>query len=112
MSEKIKNTAIFTTTIVEPTGVPARIEISIPEAEHSTEIMAEHIVTALKFLNTLIADSDGKIMRADIKSEPTNFIARTIITAIVIAIIRLYAFAFVPTAFAKFSSKVTANILL
>ena len=52
MSEKIKNTAIFTTTIVEPTGVPARIEISIPEAEHSTEIKAEHIVTALKFLNT------------------------------------------------------------
>jgi len=73
---------------------------------------AEHTMTDLKLLNTLIAESAGKIIKADIKSEPTKFIASTIITAIITAITTLYASTFLPVAFANVSSKVTANSLL
>lgn len=78
-------------TIVEPTGVPARIEIKSPETEHTTLTHAEQIVTDLKLLKTRIAERAGKITRAEIRSEPTRFIASTIITAIITAIARLYA---------------------
>ena len=101
-----------TATIVDPTGVPARIEITIPKPAHITENTAEKIVTVLKLLNSLMADKAGKITSAEISSDPTRFMARTIITAIITAIRRLYKSALVPTAFAKFSSKVTAKILL
>ena len=80
--------------------------------EQTTETAAEQIVTERKLLKTLIAERAGKITRAEIKREPTRFIARTIITAIIIAITRLYAELWVPTAVAKFSSKVTQKILL
>ena len=46
----MKNTTISTATIVDPTGVPARIEIRIPVTAHITDITAEQIVTALKSL--------------------------------------------------------------
>ena len=81
--------AISTATIVEPTGVPTRIEIIIPSNEQTTPNIAEQIVTDLKLLKTLIADRAGKITSAEMRSEPTRFIARTIITAIITAIIRL-----------------------
>ena len=67
--------AMSTATIVEPTGVEHTIEIKIPEAAQKTERQAEQIVTDLKLLNTLIAESAGKITRAEISSEPTRFIA-------------------------------------
>ena len=89
MIVNIKNTARSAATIVLPTGVPARMEIKSPDTEHTTETIAEQIVTERKLLKTLIAESAGKITRAEIKSEPTRFIARTIITAIIIAITRL-----------------------
>ena len=57
-------------------------------------------------------DRAGNIIKADISSEPTRFIASTIITAVITAISRLYLSAFIPLAFAKLSSNVTANILL
>ena len=100
--------------MVEPTGVPfgAMIEIIMPRAAHTTDRQAEQIVTDLKLLKTLIADSAGKITRAEISSDPTRFIARTMMTAIMIAIIRLYTPDFVPVALAKFSSNVTEKILL
>lgn len=98
--------------MVEPTGVPARTDTNMPRIAQTTENIAEQIVTALKFLNTRIAESAGKITSAEIRSEPTKFIARTIIIAIIIANKRLYALALIPVAAAKLSSKVTANILL
>ena len=110
--QNIKNTIISATTIVEPTGVPARIEMIIPKKVQTTERIAEHIVTDLKLLKTLIAESAGKMISADIRSEPTRFIARTIITAIMTAIRKLYPRALLPAATAKFSSNVTAKILL
>ena len=112
MIQKTKNTKISAETIVEPTGVDIRIDANIPTAAQMTDIIAEQIITPRKLLNTLIAESDGKIIRADMSSEPTKFIASTIISAVTTAIRRLYPSAFMPVAFEKFSSNVTANILL
>ena len=106
------NAAMSVMTIVDPTGVSKKIERTIPSSAHTTEIIAEHTVTVLKLLNILIADSAGKMTSADTRSEPTRFIARTMITAIIVAITKFKRFVLVPTAFAKLSSKVTAKNLL
>ena len=74
----IKSTA----TIVEPTGVPARIEMKIPVIAQTIDEIAEKTVTDLKFEKIRIAEIAGKIISAEIKSEPTRFIERTMITAI------------------------------
>ncbi len=99
-------------TIVEPTGVPAKIEITIPVKAHITEIITEHRVTLRKFLKTRIADKAGKTIRAEINNEPARFIARTITTADITAISKLYKSVLTPETLAKFSSNVTAKILL
>ena len=83
------NAIISAATIVLPTGVPVRIETRSPAIEQTTEITAEQIVTERKLLKILIALRAGKITSAEIKSEPTRFIASTIIIAIMIAITRL-----------------------
>lgn len=75
--------------MVEPTGVPAKMDIRIPLNAQTTDKTAEQMVTALKFLNTRIAERAGKITSAEINSEPTRFIARTIMTATITAIRRL-----------------------
>jgi len=108
----MKNPAISTATMVDPTGVPRSIETRIPKTVHSIEKTTAHIVTALKLLNTRIAESAGKIIKADMSSAPTRFIARTMITAITIDRVRLYILTFTPVATAKSSSKVIAKILL
>ena len=72
-----------------PTGGPAKTAIKSPSVEQTTEITADEIVTALKLLKSRIDDRAGKITRAEIKSEPTRFMARTIIIAMIIAITRL-----------------------
>lgn len=107
----IKNAIISATTIVEPTGVPYIIEINNPIQAHVTEITAAHIVTDKKLLQTRIADTAGKITSAVINKDPTKFIANTIITAVITAIIKLYLAVLPPIALEKFSSNVTANIL-
>ena len=89
MIVNIKNAARSAATIVLPTGVPARMEIKRPATEQTTETTAEQRVTERKLLNKRIAERAGKITRAEIKSEPTRFIASTMITAIIIAITRL-----------------------
>jgi len=99
-------------TIVEPTGVLNNIETIIPSSEVITEYIAALIVTALKLLKTCIDDKAGNITSADISIEPTKFIASTIITAITIAIIKLYKSTFTPIALEKFSSNVIENNLL
>ena len=76
-------------TIVEPTGVPARIEIIMPKKAHKTEIITEQTVTDLKLLKTLMADKAGKIIKAEINSEPAKFMAKTITTATITAINKL-----------------------
>lgn len=111
-AQETKNPAISAATTVAPTGVEADTEIRIPATEQITENTAEAITTDLKLLNIRIADSAGNIINAEIRSEPTRFIASTIITADETAIIILYNFVFIPAERAKSSSNVTANILL
>ena len=98
-------------TIVGPTGVPAIIEARIPVAVQETDKIAEHIVTDLNDLNMRIALNAGKIIKAEIRSEPTRFIAKTMITAVTTAINKLYKFVLTPVALANDSSNVTANNL-
>ena len=78
-----------TATMVGPTGVEASIDATIPAREQSTEIIAAQMITPLKLLNMRIAERAGKIMSADIRREPTRFMARTMITAVITAIKRL-----------------------
>ena len=87
--QHIVNTPTSTATMVDPTGVPARMDITIPAKALMTERIAEQTVTFLKLLNILIAESAGNITSADMSREPTRFMANTMITAMTIAIIRL-----------------------
>ena len=59
-----------------------------------------------------MAERAGKTTSAEINSEPTRFIARTMMTAIKTASIRLYSSVRIPAARAKLSSNVIANTLL
>ena len=106
-----KNAIASAATIVQPTGVPYNMETNIPKSAQTTERIAEQIVTLLNVLNTRIADRAGKTINAEIKSEPTRFMARTIITELTQAIEKLYAFVETPEDAAKVSSNVIANIL-
>ena len=106
------NTAMSTTTIVAPTGVPATIDIKIPAADVHAASTPEHIDKQKKHLKILMAEIELNTTTEDISSEPKRFIATTITTAITTAMSKLSAAGLVPVAFAKFSSNVTAKILL
>ena len=93
--------------MVAPVGVTARSEIRIPTAAAATERTAAQIVTARKLLKIRMAESAGKTTSAEIRSDPTRFMAMTMTTAVTTAIRRLYAPALVPVAREKSSSKVT-----
>ena len=67
------------------------IDMNMPARAQKTEKTADETVTALKLLNTLIDAMAGKMTRADMRSEPTRFMASTMMTAIITAIRRLYA---------------------
>ena len=84
----------------------------IPNIAQATDITVERMTTRLKVRQTRIAESAGNITSAEISSEPTRFIARTIIIAVTTAIKRLYRDARIPEALAKSSSKVTAKMRL
>ena len=86
---KMKNTAMSAVTIVEPTGVEKSMEAIMPIPAHITDITEEHIITLLKLLKTRIAEREGKIISADMSSEPTRFMASTIISAVITAMSRL-----------------------
>ena len=110
--KQTKKASILHTTIVGPTGVEKIIAERIPITAQRTEITVDVITTRLNVRQTFIDERAGKITSAEISREPTRFIARTIIIAVTTAIKRLYREARIPEAFAKSSSKVTANIRL
>lgn len=107
-----KNTIILIITTLAPVGVAYRYEITIPIKKHIIDIIAEQSVTLLKVLNILIDVSAGNIIRLEIRRAPIIRIPRTIVMAVKNAINMLYMLVLTPVACAKFSSKVTANILL
>ena len=98
--------------MVAPTGVEARMEMMIPTTAQNTAMVADEIITDKKLWNTRMEETAGKIISAEINKDPTSFIASTIMVAVITAMSKLYLSAFVPVAFAKFSSKVMAKILL
>ena len=107
----MKNATMSAATIVEPTGVPARMATTIPVREQTTEITAAATVTEKKLLKNRMAESDGNTTSAETSNAPTRFMARTMIAAMMIAIRRLNALTLTPVACAKFSSNVMAKIL-
>ena len=100
------------TTIVAPTGVDHSIDMIIPKNAVTTANPAEKTVVLLKDLQIFIAVMHGKTMIAETRMAPTNFMAITMVTAETTAMNVLKSSVFVPVAFAKFSSKVTAKIVL
>lgn len=93
-------------------GTSNKKDVIIPVITHTTPTVADDIITFLNDLHIRIDVSGGKIIRLDTKREPTSLIPITIVTAVKQAITILYAVAFAPVALEKFSSNVTANILL
>ena len=75
--------------MVEPTGVSKRIDERMPNIAQKTDITAEKRMTDLKFLKSRMDERAGKMIRAEIKREPTRSMARTITMAIITAIKRL-----------------------
>ena len=75
--------------MVEPTGASKRIDKRMPNIAQKTDITAEKRMTDLKFLKSRMDERAGKMIRAEIKREPTRFMARTITMAIITAIKRL-----------------------
>ena len=86
MMNKIPKHSISIITIVEPTGVPAIIEIQMPEAAPITEKNTCKNRNFLKLLKTSIEEIAGKIIKTEISSVPTRFMASTIAVAITVAI--------------------------
>ena len=109
--QAIRNMAISTATMVEPTGVPARIDKRIPKNAQKTERRTEHKVTLKNVLKIRMADSAGNIINAEVNREPTRFMASTMMIAVITAISKLYIDVRMPMALAKFSSKVIEKIL-
>lgn len=84
--------------------------MSIPVAAHMMENITENIITDLKLLYKHIADNAGNMISAEISSDPTRFMARTIVIAVTIASKVLYSPVFTPDALENGSSNVIANI--
>ena len=74
-----------TTAMVGPTGVEARIATIIPKTAQAVDMHAESRTVPLKVLERRIAASAGKIISAEVRSEPTRFIASTMSTAVITA---------------------------
>jgi hypothetical protein len=87
--EKMPKTAMSAQTMVAPTGVEKSIEMMMPAKAQKTEMQAEQIITERKLRKSLMAERAGKIIRAEIRSEPTRFMARTMMRAVMTAMVRL-----------------------
>ena len=87
--------------MVGPIGEESIRESNIPTHAHVTDMAAEQMTTFLKLQKILIAERAGNMISADINKEPTRFIASTMITAVIIAIKRLYREVFIPIVAAK-----------
>ena len=112
ISQNSEKTIILISTTLAPVGVAYIYEMTIPVKKQSIEITAEQTVTLLNFLNRRIELKAGKIIRLEINTAPMIRIPSTMVRAVKKAMSILYSPVFIPLAFAKVSSKVTANNLL
>ena len=73
-----------------PVGIPSRKRVrQNPARKLTIEIIAELMVTALKDLNTLIDDSAGNTMSAEMSNEPISLMPITTVIEMSTAIIVL-----------------------
>ena len=70
--------------------VENKMLITSANMKETTENTADKITTARKLLTSRIAESTGKIIRAEIRSEPTRRIPSTTVTAVITAILARY----------------------
>ena len=102
MIVKIINIKRLTSTTLAPAAVDKKYEHTIPITKLTTATIDEHTITEKNLLHTLIEVSAGKIIKLEISNVPIIFIPITTVSAVSTAITRLYLFALVPVAFAKF----------
>ena len=86
MSIHIPNASISVAAIVGPMGRSKRSADKNPSRAQTADRIQENMTTPRKLFIIRIADRAGKIIRAEMRSEPTSFIAITIITAVTVAI--------------------------
>ena len=106
--QQTANSTRSTHTIVAPTGVEARMDRKMPRAAPKTDRKAEAPMTPRKLLKIRMADSAGKIISAEIRRDPTSFMASTITDAVCTAIRRLERWVGAPVGGALGASRVTA----
>ena len=82
MAEKSMNTNRFTATMPAPVGSEYTQDSSIPTAKHTTDTTAEQTVTALKWENSRIDESAGKMIRLEISSVPIMRMPTTTVRAV------------------------------
>ncbi len=105
-------TVKLVTTILAPVGISIKHDNISPSKKQNTDIILDDITTCLNFLNILIEDKLGKIIKLDINNVPIILIPMTIVIDVSIASNEFNKLTLVPVALAKFSSNVTVNILL
>ena len=108
----IQNTAKFTITTLAPAGRFHIKDKYNPARKHISDITAELITTERKLEKIRIELSAGNIIKLDISIVPIIRMPITTVTAVKNAISILYKLTFTPPALEKFSSNVTAKILL
>lgn len=84
MITKITKTITLMHTTVAPIGVERMMDAMIPDTAQKTPTTPEAITTDRKLLNILSVDKTGNTISADIRSEPTSCMLKTITTAIII----------------------------
>ena len=112
MTRQIIYTKRFMIITLAPGGVLNKTDKTKPDIKHITDKSPDHIVTPLKLLERLIAESGGKIISPVISIVPIILMPKAITKAHKSAKTVLNAETFVPVAFVKLSSKVTENIWL
>lgn len=109
---KAPNAAASKRTMVAPTGVEKTMDINMPARAHTTDTMAEQMVTPLNVRHTRMAESAGKTTSADKSKAPTRLIPITITNDTIMASAVLYLLVWMPVARANDSSNVMEKILL
>ena len=71
--------------MLAPTGMSSEYEMTIPRKKHIVETIPEQITTPLKLEKSLIAVSDGKTIRLDMRRDPIIRMPTTMVTAVRIA---------------------------
>ena len=94
------NTIIFNIATLAPVGVEKTYDIKSPDIKQTAEITTDSTTTALKLLQTLIADNVGKIIILDISNAPIVLRPKTIINAVSNDNKALYLFTLIPVALA------------